>query len=95
MVGFLYYDGIGAKKDYIKAYAWLNQAMSSDIDESARIEAMNVFNVLETIMAPKQIEIAQNYDPLNPNKEVENKPMKEKIESSQKYTGCPPAAVTL
>ncbi len=87
MVGFLYYDGVGVKKDYIKAYAWLNQVLSSDIDESARIETVSIFNVLETIMTPKQIEIAQNYDPLKINKEVENKPVEKKIESSDIYTG--------
>jgi len=87
IVGSSYYEGDGVKKNYIKAYAWLNLVLSKDIEEKTRNDALRVFKILEIIMTPKQIEVAQDYDPLNPNEEVENKAVGKKVESSQRYTG--------
>ncbi len=87
IVGSSYYEGDGVKKNYIKAYAWLNLAMSKDIEEKTRKQAKSVFNVLEIVMTPEQIEIAQNYDPLKKNKEIESQPASKNTKSLQRYTG--------
>lgn len=87
IVGSSYYEGNGVKKNYIKAYSWLNLVLSKDIEENTRSEAERVFKILEVIMTPEQIEIAQNYDPLKQKTETENHTVSKNAKSSQRYTG--------
>ncbi|WP_052746029.1 trypsin-like peptidase domain-containing protein [Sulfurovum lithotrophicum] len=82
-IAIMYEQGHGVKRNYIKAYAWYNIAATNNKMGIGK-ESMNK---LETKMTPQQIAIAQSYDPLKEDKEIENKLDGEKTESSQRYIG--------
>ena len=87
-IGLQYAQGKGIKKDYIKSYAWYSIALSQKSPQDDDYdEVNNLFTAVSILMTASQIAIAQNYDPLKPNQEVENKPIEKKVESSDIYTG--------
>ena len=83
----MYDEGNGVKKNYILAYAWLNLAKSNE-DASNNI-MMKILEErlkkLEAKMTPRQIAIAQAYDPIKANKEKTNS--ENKKTPSDTYTG--------
>ncbi len=86
--GLLYAKGEGTKKNYIKSYAWYSIALSQKMPQDSDYdEVNNQFKIVSLLMTPEQIAIAQNYDPLKKNEEVEDKPDTKKAESAQVYTG--------
>jgi len=87
LTGSSYYEGDGVKKNYIKAYAWLNLALSSDLDEAARATATDIFHLLEIVMTPTQIALAQEYDPLDKIKKLDSNSKMNKSKSEQSFTG--------
>jgi S1-C subfamily serine protease len=61
-VGAMYYYGLGTKKDYILAYAWLNLSLSN-LDKKNRQYVNSLILRLERILTQSQIIYAQNLDP--------------------------------
>jgi len=87
-LGIKYYKGEGLKRNYIKAYAWLNTALDKGtMRESRSIQVRHGINILEAKMTPQQIAIAQSYDPLKQTREVKKKSEDKKTNASQGYTG--------
>jgi len=87
VTGSSYYEGNGVKKNYIKAYAWLNLALSSDLDESTRSTAMQTFRLLEIVMTPEQIALAQEHNPLEKTNQLDTNSKLNKNKSEKFFTG--------
>ncbi len=62
-LAWMYVKGKGVRRNYTLAYAWLNQASSSENKEGAN-EARKRLNELEQKMSKDQITKAQQIDPL-------------------------------
>ncbi len=86
-LGRVYLVGEGAfKKNYIKAYAWfslLNENANSYFYSFHKISEK--LDMLEERMTPKQLAIAQRYNPLETKDS--NKVQKEGVQSSKTFTG--------
>jgi TPR repeat protein len=87
LIGYMYSKGIGVEKSYIKAYAWLNLAVSNGLQD-AQIDVLE----LESIMTRKQIRIAKKFNPISKSSsEIPNESKKtiKKIQSNipKVYTG--------
>ncbi len=68
-IGILYFVGEGVKKNYIKAYSWISLALSENMVDNDKNRLLQIFDSLEKVMTPRQIAIAQNYNPIGANAE--------------------------
>jgi len=74
-VGKMYMNGLGTKKDYILAYAWINSALERG-SEFVQEDGLNLLNYLEQRMTKGQIAYAQSIDPIKVMKKKKSSNLK-------------------
>ncbi len=60
LLGNMYMDGLGTDKNYIQSYAWINLSIKNGLDKGK-----SDLTKLKLKMTIQQIQIAQNYNPVN------------------------------